>query len=161
MLSGERMSFTFDDMLKFAAEAWGPLGTKTVHRVFNERYFDSVLKPVPLVITNTQPFGRRLAFCSYNPGTAGRTITLNVPKDHNWLLADNCTLLHEMVHQRLFENGEDAKHASDGWRREIMRLHQIITGVQIWAGRSGTVRRNAPAKRPAIVATNTDRAMAA
>jgi hypothetical protein len=25
------MSFTFDDMLRFATEAWGPLGTRTVH----------------------------------------------------------------------------------------------------------------------------------
>jgi hypothetical protein len=30
-------------------------------------------------------------------------------------------LLHEMVHQLLFERGEPAGHASDGWRREIMR----------------------------------------
>jgi hypothetical protein len=42
-----------------------------------------------------------------------------------------------MIHQALFERGEDAKHAG-GWRREIMRLHQMITGTQIWAGRSTT-----------------------
>ena len=65
-------------------------------------------KPVPLVITNAQPFGKRLAYCSYgSTAGSGRTITLNVPKLHGTLLADNNTLLHEMVHQFLFERGED------------------------------------------------------
>jgi hypothetical protein len=27
-----------------------------------------------------------------------------------------------------------------GWRREIMRLHEVITGRRIWAGRSKTKR---------------------
>jgi hypothetical protein len=90
-------TFTLEDMHHFAAEAWGPLGTATVNNwnEFNARYFAGQLRPVPLVITNTQPFGKRLAFCSYNPDTSGRTITLNVPKDHRHLLADNDTLLHE------------------------------------------------------------------
>src|SRR4029077_17470816 len=89
---------------------------------FNADYFDNLLRPIPLVITNTQPFVKRLAFCSYSGDNAraGRTITLNVPKAHKELLADNNTLLHEMVRQCLFERGEDAAHASAGWRREIM-----------------------------------------
>ena len=45
-----------------------------------------------------------------------------------------------MVHQFLFERGEDAAHRSQGWRREIMRLNKLITGVDIWAGPS-VVRR--------------------
>ena len=65
---------------------------------------------MPLVLTQTQPFGKRLAFCSYNPSTTGRTITPNVPKVHKSLLANNGTLLHEMVHQFLFERGEHAGH---------------------------------------------------
>jgi hypothetical protein len=147
--------FTIDDMYRFATEAWGPLGTTTVDKwkEFNERYFDGRLRPVPLVITNTQPFGKRLAFCSYNSAynASGRTITLNVPKDHQSLLADNGVLLHEMIHQALFERGTDAAHASEGWRNEIMRLHWLITGSVIWAGRSlvkridgKAVRINAP-----------------
>jgi hypothetical protein len=91
------MPFDFADMLKFATEAWGPKGARTVQvwSDFNKKYFDGALKPVPLVITNTQPFGKRLAFCSYCSNGSGRTITVNVPKDHNKLLADNDTLLHE------------------------------------------------------------------
>jgi hypothetical protein len=134
--------FSFADMHRFATEAWGPLGTAVVGKwaEFNQRYFDGRLRPVPVVITNTLPFGHMLAFCSYNPGGGGRTITLNVPSAHKRLLADNDTLLHEMVHQYLHELGENAKHAGAGWRREIMRLHQQITGHCIWAGRSKTKR---------------------
>src|SRR5262245_22848731 len=136
--------FTFDDMRKFASEAWGQLGAETalMWAIFNEAYFGGVLKPVPLVLTHAQPFGKRLAFCSYSPNASGRTITLNVPKDHNRLLADNNTLLHEMLHQFLFECGENPKHAGEPWRREIMRLTKQITGKDIWAGPSKPARVN-------------------
>jgi hypothetical protein len=136
-------------MRRFAGEAWGPLGIKVVERwcEYNATYFAGALRPVPLVITNTQPFGKLLAFCSYNPNTTGRTITLNVPKYKHTgrryeLLANNDTLLHEMVHQLLFERGEYAGHDGEPWRREIMRLTKQITGREIWAGRSMTVRQN-------------------
>jgi hypothetical protein len=134
--------FTVEDMRRFAGEAWGPLGVSIVERWcdFNATYFDGALRPVPLVLTNTLPFGNRIAFCSYDPDQSGRTITLNVPKDHAQLLADNCTLLHEMVHQFLFERGEYPSHDGAGWRREIMRLNKQITGAEIWAGRS-VIRR--------------------
>lgn len=112
---------------------------------------------MPIVVTSTQPFGSRVAFCSYSapdqadrPRTGrtnkvdrphGRTITLNVPTRYDCLVADNATLLHEMVHQYLFERGEPAKHDSDGWRREIMRINIMLTGEDIWAGRYKTSRR--------------------
>jgi hypothetical protein len=139
------MTFTITDMRKFAVEAWGPFGGDVVERwtEFNAKYFDGKLKPIPLVITQTLPYGHLLAFCSYTGknGSPGRTITLNVPDQHDRLLADNDTLLHEMIHQCLFERGESAAHKSSGWRKEIMRLHHLITGQDIWAGRSTTVRR--------------------
>ena len=141
-------SFTVEDMRRFAGEAWGPLGADIVEKwcEFNAIYFDNALRPVPLVITHTQPFGKRLGFCSYNPDASGRTITLNVPQRkysgrQYALLADNNSLLHEMVHQFLFERGENAAHLSPGWRREIMRLTKQIIGKTIWAGPSTTVRR--------------------
>jgi hypothetical protein len=104
--------FTVEDMCLFAGEAWGPLGLCIVSKwcEFNARYFDGALKPIPLVTTNAMPFGKRLAFCSHgNADTGGRTITLNIPKDHDSLVADNNTLLHEMVHQFLVERGEYSK----------------------------------------------------
>ena len=57
------------------------------------------------------------------------------------LRADSGTLLHEMVHQYLNERGEPAGHDSEGWRREIMRLHELVTGKKIWAGASITKRK--------------------
>jgi hypothetical protein len=143
--SNELHDFTVADMHRFAVEAWGPIGTAIVDKwvELNAAYFGGALRPVPLVITNTLPFGRRLAFCSYSgPNNPGRTITLNIPQAHYRLLADNNTLLHEMVHQALFERGEYPGHDGEPWRREIMRLTKLITGREIWAGRSVTVRRN-------------------
>jgi hypothetical protein len=161
-------SFSIEDMRRFGGEAWGQIGVDIVERwcEFNAAYFGGALKPVPLVISNTQPFGKRLAFCSYNPGASGRTITLNLPSTHRRLVADNNTLLHEMVHQFLFERGEDPHHAGKPWRREIMRLTKLITGKDIWAGSSKTmringsvVRRNAPHRR-AIAGAESHRALA-
>jgi len=134
--------FTLADMERFATEAWGELGRAVAQQWhhFNARYFAGALRPVPVVITHAQPFGKRLAFCSYGADRAGRTITLNVPKHHRRLVADNNTLLHEMIHQLLYERAEPAGHDSDGWRREIMRLNKLIAGKEIWAGRSMTKR---------------------
>ena len=101
-------------------------------REFNDLYFAGELQPVPIVLTYMQPFGRRIAFCSYSPtvplGVAGilqrernanfgRMITLNVPQAGKFLVADNATLLHEMIHQYLSERGESASHDSEPWRR--------------------------------------------
>ena len=72
----------------------------------------------------------------------GRTITLNVPTMFTDLRADSGTLLQEMVHQYLNERGERAGHDSEGWRREIMRLHELVTGKKIWAGASITKRQD-------------------
>jgi hypothetical protein len=142
------MRFTLKDMERFALEAWGPFGAKVVERwvELNDRYFDGKLKPIPLVLTHAQPYGKRLAFCSHNPnGAHHRTITLNVP--HNpgaagsyALLADNGALTHEMIHQLLQQRGVASGHDSEGWRKEIMRLNLAIAGREIWAGKSMTKR---------------------
>jgi hypothetical protein len=46
------------------------------------------------------------------------------------------------MHQYLFEHGEVAAHAGEPWRREIMRLTKVITGKEIWAGASKSMRQN-------------------
>jgi RecA-family ATPase len=144
--------FTVEDMRRFAGEAWGQFGIKVVERwcEYNATYFNGALRPVPLVITHTQPFGKRLAFCSYNINAAGRTITLNVPKAHKSLLADNDTLLHEMVHQFLFERGEYPSHDGEPWRREIMRSTRLVRKSNLWRSwsiGSGRVRTACSARR--------------
>ena len=83
------LQFTAEDMRRFAGEAWGALGVNIVEQwvEFNARYFDGVLKPIPIVITNAQPYGHCLAFCSYGGNASGRTITLNFPRARDRLLA--------------------------------------------------------------------------
>lgn len=51
--------FTLADMERFAAEAWGDLGMNVVTKWadFNEAYFDKKLRPIPLIITPTLPYG--------------------------------------------------------------------------------------------------------
>jgi hypothetical protein len=140
------MSFTHTDMAIFAQEAWGPLGSSVVQLWlrFNDAYFGGKLKPIPIVITHTMPFGRSIGRCCQG---VGRTIALNLPSRHDALVADANTLLHEMIHQHLHERGESAEHQSDGWRREIMRLHKKITGQDIWAGKYTTKRINGHVER--------------
>src|SRR5262245_2196928 len=134
--------FTLDDMERFAEHAWGELGINIVRRwaEFNNRYFAGKLQTIPIIVTPTLPFGKRLADCWSDIQPGRGLIRLNVPRKGGRLVADNNTLLHEMVHQHLFERGENAAHASEGWRREIMRLNKLITGKEIWAGRSTTKR---------------------
>jgi hypothetical protein len=146
-------AFTIDDMRNFAGEAWGALGVRAVEQwcKFNATYFGGALRPIPLVITQTLPYGHRIGQCAYDPGATGRALTLTVPRVGGYgsydLLADNNTLIHEMVHQLLQERGDEAAHAGEPWRREIMRLTKMITGEDIWAGRSKTMRVGKTIKR--------------
>jgi hypothetical protein len=51
------------------------------------------------------------------------------------LLADNAVLLHEMVHQFLFERNEDPSHKGEPWCREIMRLTgEPVSTAADWSG---------------------------
>lgn len=127
----QQTAFNFDDMIRFAGEAWGEIGVNVVNKwaEFNDLYFDSKLKPIPIIITPTLPFGNLIGHCSHSVDKGSRLIKLNLPADGDFLVADYNTLLHEMIHQFLFERGE------------IMRLTKLITGKEIWAGRSKTVRK--------------------
>ena len=135
------MTFTIDDMRAFATKAWGQLGSNIVDRwaEFNVVYFNGELRPIPVVVTTTLPFGKCIGLT--HSGKNGRSISLNCPRCHDRLMADNDVLLHEMLHQYLNERGENAKHAGPGWRREIMRLNLQITGRELWAGRSKSARQ--------------------
>ena len=99
------------DMRRFAGEAWGPLGVRIVEQwcEFNATYFDGALRPVPLVITSTRSHmeddSSGILLVQSREEWPAQTITLNIPQFKKVLLADNNTLLHEMVHQFCFERG--------------------------------------------------------
>jgi hypothetical protein len=142
-LIATRYTFSLEDMRRFAVEAWGELGDNVVKQWarFNEIFFEGGLRPIPLVITQTQPFGKNIGKCGQG-GTwrQGRLIQLNLPLAAGRLVADNCTLLHEVVHQNLQQNMVGSGHQADCWRQEIMRLHNTLTGKEILAGRYATRR---------------------
>lgn len=125
---------TFEDMERFLAAGWGGKGRRAARTWldFNRRYFGGALRPIPLIFTHAQPFGRRagMTCCGERDG---RLIALAAPAHGDRLVADRGILLHEQIHQFLGENSEDRHHNSEPWCREIMRLHKMITGEQIWA----------------------------
>jgi hypothetical protein len=83
-------------------------------------------KPQTGRFTQAQPHGRRVGVthCSNRGATLN---VLNVPHSTKHLLADNNTLLHEMIHAYLNQRGEHSGHDGESWRCEIMRLHKQIT----------------------------------
>lgn len=128
---------TLPEVMRFATAAYGEPGAHAVRLwdVFNRVFFAGVLRPIPIVFTATTPHGGRLASC------CARRIELARPRAGKALVADAGVLLHEMMHQALHQRGEDPTHAGAPWRRELMRLHLELTGDQVWAGRSQTMRR--------------------
>lgn len=129
-------------MTEHAKEAYGPLGAAlcATWAQFNRAYFWNALKPIPLILTQAHPYGRGGGACMTTPAPGGRAIVLSLSKDGERYVADNGALLHAMIHQWLADMGEDASHAGEPWRREIMRLHLQIAGKKIWAGRSKAMR---------------------
>jgi hypothetical protein len=115
---------------------WGDLGGRVADtwERFNHDYFGGRLRPLPIFLTPTTPYGHLVGWTCC--GGAVTHIALAAPKDGHVLVAGRGCLLHEMVHQALHEAGEDIRHKGEPWCREIMRLHRLITGEEIWAGAS-------------------------
>jgi hypothetical protein len=117
---------------------WGDVGGRVADcwAEYNRLYFGGRLRPLPIFLTPSAPYGKRIGWTCC--GGAVTHIALCAPRHGTVLVADRCTLLHEMIHQCLHEGGEfpcpDGPH-SGPWCREIMRLHRQITGKEIWAGR--------------------------
>jgi hypothetical protein len=119
---------------------WGPLGGRVADtwRDFNRAHFGGRLRPLPIFLTPSTPYGNRLGWtCCREKVTH---IALAAPSQGKVLVADRGVLLHEMIHQLLHETGECIRHAGEPWCREIMRLHRMITGSPIWAARTTVVK---------------------
>jgi hypothetical protein len=126
--------YTFEEMRRALVVGWGEKGGRVADtwREYNARYFGNRLKPLPIFLTRSTPYGHMVGWtCCAQEVTH---IALADPSKGEILVADCNTLLHEMVHQLLHERGENHKHAGEPWRREIMRLTLQITGKEIWAG---------------------------
>src|SRR5262249_2019495 len=97
--------------------------------------------PLPMFFVPVAPYGHLVGWtCTQHPVSH---IALCRPKTGNRLsTADRDTLLHEMVHAWLDQQGEDSKHAGQAWRAEITRLHFAIAGECISPGRSKVTKVN-------------------
>jgi hypothetical protein len=142
--------YTFDEMKRALAAGWGDLGTRvaTCWAYYNQLYFDGRLKPLPIFLTQTSPYGNWVGLtCIHDTVTH---IALTAPKQGEFLVADRGVLLHEMIHQHLFESGEYPSHDGEPWRRAIMRLHRDITRKELWAGKSTVTKKRTENGRKSV-----------
>ncbi len=98
-----KRTFTLADMEHFLVCTYANLGQEIFDLwvEYNNTYFDGRLKPIAITITAVAPHGRWIGLCR---GT--RQITLAMPdseKPRN--VSGPGTLLHEMIHQHIFELG--------------------------------------------------------
>lgn len=156
-----RPEINFVQMRDFMHHGWGPVGIRVAEawREFNDRYFESRLRPVPITLVATSPHGHWLGLTSgMRPGNGHAVcrchlLQLTYPASGRQLIADRGVLLHEMVHQALVEAGLYPSHDGEPWRNEITRLHGALTGERLWCaydqvrkvdGKSVRVPRPAP-----------------
>jgi hypothetical protein len=126
--------YTYIQMRQALTVGWGPLGARVAKGWldYNRVYWEDKLKPLPIFLTPTSPYGHWIGLTCCSETVTH--IAMTAPRVGKVLVADRNTLLHEMIHQYLFETGQDPKHEGEPWRKEIMRLHELLTGETIWAG---------------------------
>lgn len=132
----QRPQCSLTDMRRFLEIGWGDLGLRVAAQwqAYNERHFASGLQPIPILLVSTSPYGHWLG-CTYCAHLQRRAhlIQLTYPAQGKVLIADKGVLLHEMIHQKLAEDGQTPKHEAQPWCDEIMRIHHELTGKRIWA----------------------------
>ena len=150
-LSREEM----DCMLRWT---YGDEGTRLamLWRSFNDQLFSASLAPVPIHQPTATPYGHWIGLYSGNEKRETLEIQLKRGQCINQKIE---VLLHEMIHQKLWESGECSSHNHPAWCNEIMRLTREIWGVEIWAspsvprkvgGKSKRIQKPSPDGRPSI-----------
>ena len=119
------------EQYRAAAELIYPgLGAWTYDRFdeYNRLYFDNVIPVIPVQWHLTLPHGRSIALAC-----AGSLIQMGIYcnselnlKDGKPCLYGSHVILHEMVHIYLQIRGEDPRHNSKPWCREIMRISKMM-----------------------------------
>jgi hypothetical protein len=118
---------TRKQMRIFLEYGWGELGLNVFNawEDFNAHFLDDKLRPIPIVITATSPFGHWYGCTHWVAQRRVAFIALTAPS--NATLRSDCgVLLHEMVHAYLVERGEVPDHEGAPWCREITRLSAML-----------------------------------
>ncbi len=140
---------TRPQMRIFLEYGWGEVGTNVFRawEEFNKRFFDDALRPVPIVMVATSPYGHWVG-CTHWLRHPRRVAYIGMTAPNNRKLAsDPGVLLHEMVHAWLVHTGEDPSHEGRPWCREITRLSALLGRPEIKAEPQKVRRVNGAVKR--------------
>ena len=111
---------------------------------FNDQLFDGKLSPVPIYQPTATPFGHWIGQYQGNERNESLCIQLMRGRER----ADKISiLLHEMIHQRLWESGEDPSHNARPWCHEIMRLTKELWRKEIAASPDSPRKVNGQSRR--------------
>ena len=146
----DRPVISYGEMEAMLNRAFGERGIETARawQAYNTSYFDSRLEPVPIFHVAATPDSRWWGLCtgSWNQRRVAN-IQIGKAAGDGW----RETLLHEMVHQALFEAGLVPGHDGEPWRNEIMRISRDHFGVEFWAGAYTVAKiRREPGRRISI-----------
>lgn len=131
-----RERITEEEMMNICSWAFGDEGEllSKVWQGLNQDWFYGKLNPLPIFITNVFPYGSAIARCFGNPKfSIAHHIEIKESLDEQKKVD---VLLHEMIHQFLFESNEKSDHNAKPWCREIMRLGKEIWDYEFFASPS-------------------------
>jgi hypothetical protein len=114
---------------------------------YNRLFFGGELQPILITRSRVFAWGRcigwtRVKTCENDPYRQ-----IQVKQFHYQVCPEQReVLLHEMVHQCLFERGQNPKHDGQPWCDEIMRISRLL-GRPIWAGKYTVIREGKDTRR--------------
>jgi hypothetical protein len=158
IIDQRREPITLDEFQKLMSWTYSEKGTalaKAWHWM-NEGFFHGILKPCPILLPSSPPYGHWIGLCTGNP--EGDTLHIQVKRDLELKQQFN-VLLHECLHAYLRELKESTDHNARPWCREIVRLTGEIWNVEIHAapdsprkvnGRSVRIQKPSSTGMPSI-----------
>lgn len=115
------MEWTYSDRGVELSRAW---------EWMNDQCFYGMLRPCPILLPSSPPYGHWLGLCTGN--FEGETVHIQLKRDLEQGVHFN-VLLHECLHAYLRETRQHIDHNAKPWCHEIMRLTREIWGVEIHA----------------------------
>lgn len=129
------MEWTYSDRGVALANAW---------EWMNNECFYGMLKPCPILLPSSPPFGHWIGLCTGNK--EGETVHIQIKRDLP-ISSHFDVLLHECLHAYLRETKQSTDHNANPWCDEIMRLTRQIWGIEIHASPDSPRRVNGVSKR--------------